>query len=152
MSKKNNLTMFDESKENSSWYAQGLSFECTGCGQCCTGAPGYVWISKEEIANLATHLNLSLDEFSKRYVRKVGDRFSLKEHPKTFDCVFLKENKCSVYSLRPKQCRTFPWWPQLLKSKQDWEEASIHCEGIRCNAPVVPFETIQQQLSIQTSS
>ena len=27
------------------WYHLGLRFQCTGCGDCCTGAPGYVWIN-----------------------------------------------------------------------------------------------------------
>ncbi len=31
------------------WYQFGLRFQCTGCGDCCTGAPGYVWINKAEI-------------------------------------------------------------------------------------------------------
>ncbi|WP_249274296.1 YkgJ family cysteine cluster protein [Parachlamydia sp. AcF125] len=143
--------MFNEPEKEPLWYTQGLSFECTGCGQCCTGAPGYVWISAEEISLLASHLNLSLDQFSEKYLRKVGNRFSLREHPQTFDCVFLKDKKCEVYAFRPKQCRTFPWWPQLLKSRKDWEEAAIRCEGMRSNAPAVPFETIQHQLSIQAS-
>jgi len=135
--------------ESDSWYAEGLNFECTGCGQCCTGAPGYVWISKAEILLLAEHLNLSVEVFSQRYVRKIGDRFSLTEHPKTYDCVFLKEKKCQVYALRPKQCRTFPWWPQNLKSQAEWQEAAKHCEGIRLDKPLVSAETIQQQLAHQ---
>ncbi|MBA3722572.1 MAG: YkgJ family cysteine cluster protein [Parachlamydiaceae bacterium] len=137
--------------ENSSepWYAEGLRFKCTECGQCCTGSPGYVWVTETEIENIATHLNLSIDEFVRLYIRPVKDRYSLLEHPKSFDCVFLKDKKCQIYMARPKQCRTFPWWPQLLKSKKDWEEASEHCEGITFHAPIVPFETIENQLAIQ---
>jgi Fe-S-cluster containining protein len=131
------------------WYANGLSFKCTECGQCCTGAPGYIWLNEEEMLRIAEHLDLSLNEFMQLYVRRVNGKFSLLEHPKTYDCVFLKDKKCQIYSLRPTQCRTFPWWPQQLKSPQDWAEAANYCEGIRPDAPVVPFDTIQQQLSIQ---
>ena len=35
------------------WYHEGLSFTCSQCGDCCTGAPGYVWVNNEEIAALA---------------------------------------------------------------------------------------------------
>ena len=35
------------------WYQQGLKFHCLGCGDCCTGEPGYVWVTKAEIAALA---------------------------------------------------------------------------------------------------
>jgi uncharacterized protein len=135
--------------EEQPWYKEGLRFECTGCGQCCTGAPGYIWVSENEIKQMAMHLKLSLDEFSDRYLRQIGDRYSLRETFPNYDCIFLKDNKCSIYQLRPKQCRTFPWWPQNLKSKKDWEEAAKHCEGIRHEAPIVPFDKIENQLNMQ---
>ena len=136
-------------ENNSTWYAEGLRFKCTGCGECCTGAPGYVWVSEEEIQTIARHLNLSINEFSQKYLRRVKGRISLIELPKTFDCIFLKDKKCQIYEIRPMQCRTFPWWPQNLKSKEDWKEAARFCEGIQIDAPVVPFDTIEEQLNIQ---
>jgi Fe-S-cluster containining protein len=42
----------------------------------------------------------------------------------------LKENRCTIYTSRPKQCREFPFWNDNISSKEAWEEASIHCEGI----------------------
>jgi uncharacterized protein len=136
-------------KDHSPWYAEGLRFECTGCGQCCTGTPGYIWVNDEEIQNIAAFLKLSLEEFSNRYLRRVKGRLSLLELPKSFDCIFLKDKKCQIYSVRPIQCRTYPWWPQNLKSEKDWREAARFCEGIHSDAPLVSFETIEQQLSIQ---
>ncbi|MCH7752933.1 MAG: YkgJ family cysteine cluster protein, partial [Planctomycetes bacterium] len=38
------------------WYQDGLRFKCTGCGNCCTGSPGYVWVNQAEINALAAHL------------------------------------------------------------------------------------------------
>lgn len=131
------------------WYREGLRFECTGCGQCCTGAPGYIWVNDEEIRTLAQHLNLDLQTFADSHLRKINGRFSLREDPVNFDCTFLKDNKCSVYSVRPTQCRTFPWWPTLLKNKDEWREAAKRCEGISIRAPVVPLETIHEQLTLQ---
>lgn len=126
------------------WYHEGLRFECTSCGQCCTGSPGYVWITPEEIITIAEHLGLDLDTFVAKYVRQVGSRFSLKEEPGTFDCVFLREKKCSIYPCRPKQCRTFPFWPQHLASKEAWNQVATYCEGICSTAPVIPAEEIDQ--------
>jgi len=139
-------------QEESPWYTEGLRFSCTGCGQCCTGAPGYVWVTPEEIEQIATHLNLTVDDFSQRFLTNVKGRFSLVEMPKTYDCVFLKDKKCQIYSVRPTQCRTFPWWPQLLKTEKDWKEAAHFCEGIQSQAPVVPLETIQQQRILQENA
>lgn len=132
--------------ETKPWYSEGLHFKCTGCGQCCTGSPGYVWLNLEEAESIARHLGITLEAFGKKYLRQVGDKFSLVEDPVTYDCVFLKENKCSIYSLRPKQCRTFPWWISNLKSKRDWNEAASMCEGINHpDAPLISGETIHAE-------
>lgn len=140
----NTLTLL-QNKEP--WFSKGLRFSCTGCGKCCTGSPGYVWVTPEEIANIASHLKLSIDEFAQKYVRQIGERYSLTEHPKTFDCAFLKENKCQIYSVRPKQCRTFPWWLQNVRSEKEWQEAASYCEGINHpDAPIVDSEKILQEL------
>jgi hypothetical protein len=35
-----------------------------------------------------------------------------------------------VYSARPLQCSTYPWWPELLSSSEWREEGASVCEGI----------------------
>lgn len=130
------------------WFSSGLRFKCTGCGQCCTGAPGYVWVTDEEIAAMAEHLNITIAEFQRQYIRQVGERQSLLEHSRTYDCVFLKDKKCQIYATRPKQCRTFPWWQHNLQSEAQWNEAAKYCEGINHpDAPLVTVESIEEQLN-----
>lgn len=87
--------------------------------------------------NMAKFLNMSLEDFVRHYVRKIGERYSLKELRPRFDCVFLEEKRCRIYPVRPKQCRTFPFWPENLRSEQSWKEAGMHCEGIREDAPLL---------------
>lgn len=128
------------------WYKEGLRFECTGCGGCCTGFPGFVWVSEDEMEKLASYLDISVKEFKKKYTRLLDGKISLKEEPKTYDCVFLKGKQCTIYPLRPKQCRTFPFWPQHLASQKAWKEVGRHCEGIRQDATLVDLKTIQEQL------
>lgn len=127
------------------WYAKGLRFSCTGCGQCCTGGPGVVWITPEEIQKIAALLGISMEECSERFVRKLGGRLALKERS-NYDCVFLKEKRCTVYQERPIQCRTFPWWKENLESEEAWREAAKHCEGIREEAPLITLGEIEGQL------
>jgi len=128
-----------------SWYESGLKFKCTECGKCCTGAPGYVWVTEKEMEAMAAVLDISLKEFMRKYTRRIGQRFSLLESKTTYDCIFLKDKKCQVYKARPTQCRTYPWWPQNLRSEQTWKETAQACEGIHEEAPVVAFETIEGQ-------
>ena len=143
------LKVLKDPPPSSPWYEKGLHFKCTECGKCCTGSPGYVWITEQEVINMAGFLKLSIDEFTRIYVRQIGDRLSLNENPKTYDCVFLKDKKCQIYPVRPIQCQTFPWWPQNLKTEQDWQDASHYCEGISIHAPLVAIDVISTQLSIQ---
>ena len=132
---------------NLPWYKDGLSFKCTGCGQCCTGSPGYVWVNESEAQAIADALKIDLETFVKKYTRRIGNRLSLKENSKTYDCVFLKDLKCTIYTARPKQCRTFPWWPENLESREAWEEAKSRCEGIEhAEAPLIPLSEIKQSL------
>jgi Fe-S-cluster containining protein len=83
------------------WYSSGLKFACTGCGNCCTGAPGYVWIGEAEALRLAEHLALPFDEFARRYLRFAKGRISLVEK-RNGDCVFWSATAgCEVYESRP---------------------------------------------------
>lgn len=133
-------------KDEKPWFSDGLRFRCTECGNCCTGSPGYTWVSLDEILAIAERLLLSVDDFAKRYLRQVGEEYALLEHPVSFACVFLKDNKCQIYSVRPKQCRTFPWWKQNLVTQEDWLAAAKRCEGINHpEAPIVSCETILEQ-------
>lgn len=130
------------------WYRNGLRFQCTECGRCCTGSPGYTWLNEDEIVAIANHLNLPIQAFADKYLRKVGSRWALLEHPVSFACVFLKDKKCAIYSVRPTQCRTYPWWLNNLTSKEAWEKAACECEGIQKGEPV-PFEKIESSLNEQ---
>jgi len=126
------------------WFAQGLKFQCTGCGKCCTGAPGYVFLSSVDLEHLANHLSLDVATFKKKYTVQVDDRIALIDLPGSYDCIFLTNRRCSIYEARPIQCRTFPWWISNLRDPADWEEASKRCEGINHpEAPVVPSLEIE---------
>ena len=113
------------------WYAAGLRFHCTQCGDCCTGSPGFVWVNQEEIAAIAEAIGQTdLDAFEQEYVRLEGRRKSLKEH-ENGDCVFFdnKSRKCRVYTARPRQCRTWPFWDSNLKTPEDWQHTCEVCPG-----------------------
>jgi hypothetical protein len=111
------------------WYGAGLRFECTGCGHCCTGAPGYVWVTWEDCRRIAAHLGAPLAEFRRRFVRRVGRRYSLIERANG-DCVFWsRDGGCTVYAARPPQCRSFPFWPEHLRSRKAWTAVGGECPG-----------------------
>ena len=113
------------------WYKDGLRFQCTQCGDCCTGDPGYVWVNKAEIGALAELVGQEdVEAFERMYVRKIGIRRSLREFPNG-DCVLFDGDarKCTVYDARPRQCRTWPFWGSNLKTPESWRETCEACPG-----------------------
>ena len=88
-------------QRKSPWYRDGLAFTCTRCGDCCTGSPGYVWVTIDEMRRLAEFRGETVEAFAERFVRLVGDRFSLIEKPGG-DCIFWdRQAGCTVYPRGP---------------------------------------------------
>jgi Fe-S-cluster containining protein len=119
-----------EPESETPWYREGLRFACTGCGNCCSGEPGFVWVDEQDAAKLAEMLQLDVDDFEQLYLRKIGARRSLKEFPNG-DCVFLDGDtrRCNVYSARPRQCQTWPFWDSNLRTPEDWQRTCAECPG-----------------------
>lgn len=111
----------------SPWYEEGLRFACTQCGYCCT-TTGYVWVTRREAQRLADRLDLELEEFGRRYLRLVRGRHALIDR-EDGACIFWDEG-CKVYSDRPGQCRTFPFWKENVADSDAWRETGDDCEGI----------------------
>lgn len=133
------------------WYKDGLKFSCSRCGNCCSGPPGYVWVTKEEIGRISKFLGRSDDWLDKTKLRRVHFRYSLTEL-KGGDCIFLSreggKTSCSIHSVRPLQCRTWPFWNDNLRSQKAWEETHRHtCPGMNegRHHDFVQIETIRTQ-------
>jgi Fe-S-cluster containining protein len=130
------------------WYKDGLRFKCTGCGDCCTGAPGFVWVNNEEIATLAAEVGLGEEAFEEKYVRTIGVRKSLNEL-ENFDCVFFdgKTRKCKVYNARPRQCRTWPFWDSNVRTPEAWAATCNVCPGSGTGM-LYQLEVIEEQRAV----
>ena len=112
------------------WYKDGLAFECQGCGDCCRGPGGYVWVTPGEAAEMAGALNMPLDEFSRKMLRTTLSGLALVDDARG-DCPLLGDDgRCLVYNARPVQCRTWPWWEENLAAKRRWDSAATRCPGM----------------------
>jgi Fe-S-cluster containining protein len=113
------------------WYRNGLRFECTQCGQCCTGTTGTVMVSDDEIEALARLVSLGVEEFRAAYTRTMRrGEISLREK-RNNECVFYDRGRgCSVYEQRPRQCRTWPFWDGVVATEERWDEEAADCPGM----------------------
>jgi len=122
-------------RKKTPWYVDGLHFECQGCGGCCSGpGEGYIWVTRPEMKLIADSLEISVSQLKSDYLKRVGLRMSIIEHDLTKDCIFLRKidgaRKCMIYSVRPAQCRNWPFWPSNLASGKAWNEATRKCPGV----------------------
>jgi hypothetical protein len=145
----------DVQPESPPWYADGLPFECTMCGNCCTGPPGAVWFDDDEAKAMASAMGIELDLFMRRFTRRINGRQSLRErHTRHgFDCILLDRETqpgkalCRVYKARPTQCSTWPWWSENLEDEAAWDHARkvTPCPGMS-SGKLVPVEEITIRL------
>lgn len=129
------------------WYQEGLRFQCLGCGRCCTGEPGYVYVVQYEIEALAATVGMDQREFEAAFVRPAGRRRSLVELANG-DCVFFdpQTRRCRVYDVRPRQCRTWPFWGSNLRTPEAWQETCRACPGSG-RGPLIPGKQIEANAS-----
>lgn len=129
------------------WYQHGLRFECTRCGQCCSGFPGFVWVTEEEMRAIAQFRGVSLGEVVALYTRFINGKRSLREKLNN-DCTFFDANEgCTIYPVRPQQCRTWPFWESTVQTPDDWERTKEVCPGAGCG-PLIPVEEITRRIKV----
>jgi Fe-S-cluster containining protein len=129
------------------WYADGLRFECTRCGKCCSGFPGFVWVNDEEIKAIADHLDLPLEETIGLYTRLLNDKRTLRDRLND-DCIFYDSAQgCTIYPVRPRQCRTWPFWESTVRSPESWAHTQTLCPGAG-NGELIPAEEITKRMKL----
>jgi hypothetical protein len=101
-----------------------MNFNCKKCGKCCN-KKGYVYFELNEVVDISKYLNLPINKFIKKYLKKdENNRYYLK------NCPFY-ENGCIIYDVRPVQCRQYPFWYNIVKTKKNWNNEAKKCNGIK---------------------
>jgi Fe-S-cluster containining protein len=127
-----------KSSRASLYLAYPMRFECqSGCTKCCE-QQGFVYLTEDDILRLAGFLDLKPTVFERRFVYRTKNLRRLRV-PRLAQCPFLKTDGCSVHVAKPLQCRTFPFWPEMVDSKREWLKTGSWCPGIG-KGPLVKIE------------
>jgi len=106
-----------------------LRFECQpGCTKCCD-MEGAVYLSEGDIRKAAKFVRMSAKAFEAKYVYRTRHLRRFRK-PREKQCPFLESNGCSIHPAKPTQCRTFPFWPEVVERSSDWNKTGRYCPGI----------------------
>lgn len=86
-------------------------------------------MNRETSERIAAFMGLEHDEFLAQYAYPFRNGHSLKEK-ENGDCILYKEGRCTIYPVRPTQCRTYPFWPENVRSEAAWKRTAAECPGI----------------------
>ena len=121
----------------------GLRFECQpGCTACCEQR-GFVYLTEDDILRAARFLGMPPAEFERRHVYRTRNRRRLRV-PRDAQCSFLRDGGCSIHPAKPAQCRIFPFWPELVESRREWQKTARYCPGMG-KGPLIQIETAREQ-------
>jgi Fe-S-cluster containining protein len=137
--------------EKNKWWSEGVRFQCQGSGKCCLsrGQYGFVYLTLKDRKKIAEFFKIPTREFTEKYCDKdKNGNFHLIEKKMQDNCMFLKGSRCGIYEARPTQCRTWPFWPEVMGAKTWAKEVAAFCPGVG-KGPVVPVEKILEQLKEQ---
>jgi uncharacterized protein len=102
---------------------------------------------------MAAELGLREAVFLERFTQEtvVGRGLKERETSLGYDCIFLDRETvpgkavCGVYESRPSQCRTWPFWPENLRSPEAWARAGTKCPGLN-EGKLHPVRVVQLTL------
>jgi len=121
----------------------GLRFECQpGCTNCCE-QQGFVYLTEDDLDHIAKYIGMTPREFEQRHVYRTKHLLRLRV-PRHQQCIFLRDGGCSIHAVKPVQCRTFPFWPELVGNKREWKKTAAWCPGIG-KGELVQIETARER-------
>ena len=106
-----------------------------------------MFLTEPESEVIRHRLQLSRGWFRRRYLQRLEEGELVLASGKGGRCIFLGDNgQCRVYTVRPVQCRTYPFWPELAGNARAWNSEARRCEGVN-QGKVIPVTTIRRYVN-----
>lgn len=114
-------------------YPTGVRFRCIECGICCGDTKEktrHVLLLKTEAEQIATATLQPISKFAVKIKDKAPYSYEMRKTADEGKCVFLKKNRCTIYSVRPLICRFYPFELKILNSQKYTFLYTEECPGI----------------------
>ena len=114
-------------------YPVKVRFECNRCGLCCGDTKQktrHILLLKKEAEKIASQTSQPVTLFSVEVDGKSPYVYEMKKSSEG-KCVFLKDNQCSIYTLRPLICMFYPFELKFDCDKEKYDFSfTVECPGI----------------------
>jgi len=142
------LTKFDEKKvpginamieqaSDETW----AEIDCLQCANCCkVMTPTF---TRADIKRISQHFRMSEKDFVQKWLDKDPDNGDLVNKVQPCQFLNLKDNKCSIYAIRPEDCAKFPHF----KRKPFGDFNHIHTQNLEyCPATLQFISRLQERI------
>ena len=113
-------------------YPISVRFRCIRCGICCGDTKDksrHVLLLKNEVEQIAKATGRQIFNFAAKIEDNAPYSYKMKKR-KNGKCVFLENNRCTIYSSRPLICRFYPFELQVSQDRKYQFLFTKECPGI----------------------
>jgi len=114
-------------------YPRNVRFRCLKCARCCGDTETrvrYILLLKCEAERIAEATSKSIMEFAQKIEGQAPYVYKMKKTQHDGKCVFLKNERCTIYRLRPLICRFYPFELKTTESGEHEFHFTQECLGI----------------------
>jgi Fe-S-cluster containining protein len=113
-------------------YPTAVHFQCTKCGICCGDTKEktrHILLLKTEAEQIATATSQPISQFTAKIKKKAPYSYEMKK-TKDGKCIFLENNRCTIYAARPLICRFYPFELKIAHGGKHTFLYTLECPGI----------------------
>lgn len=114
-------------------YPLATRFKCVRCGICCGDTATrtrHILILGNEAEQIAETTMKPIFDFAVKIVGKEPYVYEMAKTSQDGKCIFLKQNQCTIYSLRPLICRFYPFELKTKGSRKHKFVSTDECPGL----------------------
>jgi len=114
-------------------YPAAVRFRCIKCGICCGNTQEkirHILLLSTEAEKIAAATSQPISEFAVKVEDKAPYSYEMRKTVENGKCVFLENNHCTIYSLRPLICRFYPFELKIAANRKHKFLYTDKCPGI----------------------